>query len=114
MIVLLALALLAAAVFATLGIVVGAAALLIRGIFWLVFLPFRLLFSFVALPVFLGGIALFVLGVVGFSVIGALLVTAAALAAAAISLLMPVALVAGVIWLIARALRPKPGPVVVA
>ncbi len=113
MIVLVAMALLAAAVFATLGIVVGAAALLVRGVLWLVFLPFRLLFSFVALPILLGGLALMILGVVGVSLLGALFVTVAALAAAALSLLAPVALVVGLIWLIAKAVR-RPKTVVVA
>jgi hypothetical protein len=101
MIVLATMALLAAIV-AVIGIVIGSLALLIRGVLWLVLLPFRLLFGLAIVPFILGGIALTVLVVVGFAVFGALFVTAGVLLAAAISLLLPVALVAGVIWLIAK------------
>jgi hypothetical protein len=105
MIVLLFMALVVAAVVAGLGVVLGTAALLIRGLIFLILLPFRLVFSLIALPFLLGGLALLVVGVVGASLLGALFVGLGVLMAAALSVVVPLGLVFGACWLIARMIR---------
>ncbi len=98
-------ALVFAAVVAAAGVVLGTLALVVRAVLWVVFFPIRLLFSLVALPFLLGGLALFVLFVVGASLLGALFVGLGVLLAAALSAALPLALVFGAVWLVARLMR---------
>jgi hypothetical protein len=105
MIVLVLMALVFAAIVAAGGVVLGTLALLVRAALWVVFFPIRLLFSLLALPFFLGGLALMVLAVVGVSLLGALFVGLGVLLAAVLSLAVPLALVFGACWLVARLMR---------
>jgi hypothetical protein len=98
-------ALVFAAVVAAAGVVLGTLALVLRAALWVVFFPIRLLFSLVAVPFVLGGLALMVLAVVGVSLLGALFVGLGVLLAAALSVAVPLALVFGACWLVARLLR---------
>jgi hypothetical protein len=105
MIVLVLMALVFAAIVAAGGVVLGTLALLVRAALWVVFFPIRLLFSLLAVPFVLGGLALMVLAVVGVSLLGALFVGLGVLLAAALSVAIPLALVFGACWLVARLLR---------
>ena len=105
MVLLVLMALVFAAVVAAAGVVLGTLALLFRAVLWVVFFPIRVLFSLVALPFLLGGLALMVLVVVGASLLGALFVGLGVLLAAALSLVVPLALVFGACWLVARLMR---------
>jgi len=105
MIVLVLMALVFAAIVAAGGLVLGTLALLVRAAFWVVFFPIRLLFSLLAVPFVLGGLALMVLAVVGVSLLGALFVGLGVLLAAALSAVLPLVLVFGACWLVARLLR---------
>jgi hypothetical protein len=105
MVVLVLMALVFAAVVAAAGVVLGTLALVLRAALWVVFFPIRLLFSLVAVPFVLGGLALMVLAVVGVSLVGALFVGLGVLLAAGLSLVLPLALVFGVCWLIAHLIR---------
>jgi hypothetical protein len=105
MIVLVFMALVVAAVVAGLGVVLGTAALLLRGLFFLILFPIRLVLSLVALPFILVGVALMIVAVVGASLVGALFVGLGVLLAAAMSVVVPLGLVFGACWLIARMIR---------
>jgi hypothetical protein len=105
MVVFVLMALVFAAVVAAAGVVLGTLALLVRAALWVVFFPIRLLFSLVAVPFILGGLALAVVAVVGVSLLGALFVGLGVLLAAALSVAVPLALVFGACWLIARLIR---------
>jgi hypothetical protein len=105
MVVFVLMALVFAAVVAAAGVVFGTLALLLRAALWVVFFPIRLLFSLVAVPFVLGGLALAVLAVVALSVVGALFVGLGVLLAAGLSVAVPLALVFGACWLIARLIR---------
>jgi len=105
MIVLVLMALVFAAIVAAGGVVLGTLALLFRAALWIVFFPIRLLFSLLAVPFVLGGLALMVLAVVGVSLLGALFVGLGVLLAAALSVALPLALVFGACWLVARLIR---------
>jgi hypothetical protein len=91
-----------AAVFAAAGVVVGTLALAFRAALWLVLFPFRVVFSLIALPLML-------VGIVGAALVGALFVGLGVLVAAALSVALPLGLIFGACWLIARAMR---GPAV--
>ena len=105
MIVLVLMALVFAAIVAAGGVVLGTLALVLRAALWVVFFPIRLLFSLLAVPFVLGGLALMVLAVVGVSLLGALFVGLGVLLAAALSAVLPLALVFGACWLVARLIR---------
>jgi hypothetical protein len=105
MIIFVLLALVFAAVVAAAGVVIGTLALALRAVVWIVFFPIRLIFSFLALPILLGGLALMVVAVVGASILGALFVGLGVLLAAAFSVALPLGLVFGACWLIARLMR---------
>jgi hypothetical protein len=105
MIVLVLMALVFAAIVAAGGVVLGTLALLLRAAFWVVFFPIRLLVSLFAVPFVLGGLALIVVAVVGISLLGALFVGMGVLLAAVLSAALPLALVFGACWLVARLLR---------
>lgn len=102
-------ALVFAAVIGAFGVVIGTAALLLRGIFWVVFFPIRLAFSLIALPFVLVALAIAAVAIVGVSLVGALFVGLGVLVAGALTFALPLALVFGACWLVARLLR---GPVV--
>lgn len=99
------LALVLAAAVAGVGVVLGAAALLLRGLFWFILLPIRLVLSFVALPLVLGVLALAALSVIGVLIVGALFVSLGVLLGALVSAALPLALVFGACWLVARLVR---------
>ena len=105
MVVLVLMALVFAAIVAAGGVVLGTLALLLRAALWVVFFPIRLLFSLLAVPFVLGGLALVILAVVGVSLLGALFVGLGVLLAAALSVAVPLALVFGACWLVARLIR---------
>lgn len=105
MVVLVLMALVFAAVVAAAGVVLGTLALVVRAALWVVFFPIRLLFSLVAVPFLLGGLALMIIGVVGVSLLGALFVGLGVLLAAGLSVALPLALVFGACWLVARLIR---------
>jgi hypothetical protein len=105
MIVLVLMALVFAAIVAAGGVVLGTLALLVRAALWVVFFPIRLLFSLLALPFILGGLAVMVLAVVGVSLLGALFMGLGVLLAAALSAAIPLLLVFGACWLVARLIR---------
>lgn len=98
-------ALVFAAVIGAFGVVIGAVVLLLRGIFWLVFLPIRIALSLVALPFILVALAIAAVAVVGASLLGALFVGLGVLVAGAVTLAFPLALVFGTCWFIARLMR---------
>ena len=87
--------------------------ILLKAMLWLVFLPIRLLFYALLLPLFfvlkaaLGGVLLLVLAPL--LAIAALLTLVAAVVAIAVPLL-PLVLVAFVIWFVARLMRAAPSP----
>jgi hypothetical protein len=105
MVVFVLMALVFAAVVAAAGVVLGTLALLVRAALWVVFFPIRLLFSLVAVPFVLGGLALVVLAILAVSLMGALFVGLGVLLAAGLSVAVPLALVFGACWLIARLIR---------
>jgi hypothetical protein len=111
MVVLALMALVFAAVVAAAGVVLGTLALVLRAALWVVFFPIRLLFSLVAAPFVLAGVALMVLGVLGVALVGTLFVGLGVLLAAALSVALPLALVFGGCWLIARLVR-RPAAVI--
>jgi hypothetical protein len=82
MVVFVLMALVFAAVVAAAGVVLGTLALLVRAALWVVFFPIRLLFSLVAVPFVLGGLALVVLAILAVSLMGALFVGLGVLLAA--------------------------------
>ncbi len=86
---------------ATVFAVFGLAMLLVKGIVFLILLPLRLVFGILTLPFRLAGglVALLVLPVL--AVIGLLVVVVGGLLAVLVPLL-PVAALAGLIWLLAR------------
>ena len=98
-------ALVFAAVVGAFGVVVGTVALLLRGVLWIVFFPIRLALSLIALPFVLVALAIAAIAVVGVSLLGAVFVGLGVLAAGALTLALPLALVFGVCWLIARLVR---------
>jgi hypothetical protein len=87
------------------GVVLGTLALLLRASLWVVFFPIRLLVSLLAVPFVLGGLALMVIAVVGVSLLGALFVGLGVLLAAVLSAALPLALVFGACWLVAKLIR---------
>jgi hypothetical protein len=105
MIVLVLMALVFAAIVAAGGVVLGTLALLLRAALWVVFFPIRLLVSLLAVPFVLGGLALIVIAVVGMSLLGALFVGLGVLLAAVLSAVLPLALVFGACWLVAKLIR---------
>jgi len=82
-------------------------AVLLRLLLWTVFLPFRLIVGVIALPLLIVKfVVLAVLGVVAFSVIGIVGgALVAGLLAAAVTSLLPLALVVLAVWGISRLLR---------
>jgi hypothetical protein len=105
MVVFVLMALVLAAVVAAAGVVLGTLALLVRAALWVLFFPIRLLFSLVAVPFVLGGLALVILAILAVSLMGALFVALGVLLAAGLSVVVPLALVFGACWLIARLIR---------
>ena len=98
-------ALVFAAVVGAFGVLIGTVALLFRGLLWIVFFPVRLVLSLVALPFVLVALAIAAIAVVGASLLGAVFVGLGVLVAGAVTLALPLAVVFGVCWLIARLMR---------
>ena len=81
--------------------------ILLKAMLWLVFLPIRLLFYALLLPLFF--VLKAALGLAPLLAIAALLTLVAAVVAIAVPLL-PLVLVAFVIWFVARLMRAAPSP----
>lgn len=105
MIVFVLLALVLAAAVAGVGVILGALALLVRGLFWFILFPIRLVLSFIALPLVLGVLVLAALSVIGVTILGALFVGLGLVLGALVSAALPLALVFGACWLVARLVR---------
>lgn len=82
--------------------------LVVKALFWLILLPFRLILGLILLPLLLlkfvvGGILLLAVGPI---VVIAAVVGFIALVAALLAPLLPLAILVGLVWLVVRAARP--------
>jgi hypothetical protein len=109
----------ASAIFAIGVVAVGLILLLvlIRAVFWLIFLPFKLIFAVLFVPIWLVKTAL---RVVGLAIVGPIVLLAAivggvflvmGLLATLILPLVPVAIVAALLWVVIRSFGHRPVPV---
>jgi len=106
----------ASAIFAVGVIAVGLILLLVllRAVFWLIFLPFKLIFAVLFVPIWLVKTAL---RVVGLAIVGPIMLLAAIVGGAFLVLsllatlilpLVPIAIIAALLWVLIRSFGHRP------